>query len=157
MKHEYYPLSLRHLQIHLPWSIEYTDEYYASATVNGHRVLTHDVLHVMKSLGQLAADCEKKDHGREPALNREGIMDRCADLVICALHIANWAERDLTDAVVRKLEMRNNATIPLEHFTPVTVFRRTPFVCLCNSGDRDVHSEICLQVREWGRRIAAGL
>lgn len=153
---KYNPVSLRHLQANLPWSKKYTTEFIASATENPFRIHTHDVLHVMKSLGQVAAECERVDHGEEPKLNREQFADRLADLVICALHMANTTSTDLTDAVVQKIQERNNVTLPIEHFQPVTFFDPSYGGCICNLGTASgaftgVHSTVCQQVREFAR------
>lgn len=104
-------MNLRHLQQHLPWTLPYSTEFETSAAVNSYRRVTHDVLHVMKSLGRVAADCEKADHARPTS---EHIAHEVVDLVICALHIAKVLNFDLESHVVRALEMRNGVKIPSE-------------------------------------------
>lgn len=106
--------SLRHLQKHLPWTIPYSNEFERSASVNPKRRISHDVLHVMKSLGRVAAECESADHARPGKLNTEALSKEVADLVICALHIARLEGFDLHDAVISNSEARNAATIPPE-------------------------------------------
>lgn len=106
--------SLRHLQEHLPWTIPYSAEFEASAKQNKLRRVGHDVLHVMKSLGRIAAEVEAADHGRPRKLKYDELAKEAADLVLCALHIARVEEFDLHDAVVRHSEVRNAATIPPE-------------------------------------------
>lgn len=109
------PFSLRHLQQHLPWTIPYSEEFQASADKNAQRRIGHDVLHVMKSLGRIAADVEAADHERPRKLIGDSFAKEVADLVICALHIARLEGFDLHDAVVTNSEARNAATIPPEY------------------------------------------
>lgn len=107
--------SLRHLQEHLPWTIPYSDEFEGSAKRNSRRRIGHDVLHVMKSLGRIAAEVERCDHfSNKNPLYGEAFAKEVADLVICALHIAKLEGFDLQDAVVSNSEARNTATIPME-------------------------------------------
>lgn len=106
--------SLRHLQKHLPWTIPYSAEFEASAGENRQRRIGHDILHVMKALGRIAADVEAADHTRPRKLQGDTLAKEVADLVTCALHIARLEGFDLQDAVVKNSEARNAATIPDE-------------------------------------------
>ena len=106
--------SLHHLQQHLPWTIPYSEEFEGSAKQNKLRRVGHDVLHVMKSLGRIAAEVEAADHGRPRKLKYDELAKEAADLVLCALHIARVEEFSLEDAVIRHSEGRNAATIPPE-------------------------------------------
>lgn len=106
------PFSLRHLQQHLPWTIPYSDTFESYATPLDR--VNHDVLHVMKSLGRIAAECENHHHGRDRKLYGTALAKETADLVICALHIARLEGFDLQDAVVSNSEARNAASIPPE-------------------------------------------
>jgi len=122
-------MNISHLQKHLPWALPYSAQFDASQSLERHRFLSHDVMHVIKSMGDIAAVCERYDHGTDPTqaggLHQPGIYrevtarrllaDRVADLVICALHIAKtnpFGEFDLEDVVIRKLEERNGVKIP---------------------------------------------
>lgn len=109
--------SLRHLQQHLPWALPYSDHFYAANEDEGHRYLSHDLMHVLKSMGSVAAVVERIDHGREAGMDCDELADKVADLVICALHMAKTSPLgtfDLHDVVVRKLEQRNNFSYPQE-------------------------------------------
>lgn len=108
------PFGLRHLQTHLPWTIPYSAEFETSANANPRRRVVHDILHVLKALGRVAADCEHADHGRPTTMTPEAMAREVADLVTCALHIARVVGFDLQDAVVGGLERRNGVTIPGE-------------------------------------------
>ena len=114
MKTETPPFSLRHLQAHLPWTIPYSEELEESADRNPLRRVGHDVLHVMKSLGRIAAEVENADHGRPRKLTGDAMAKEVADLVICALHIAKLEGFDLQDAVVLNSEARNGEFIDPE-------------------------------------------
>lgn len=108
------PFSLRHLQQHLPWTIQYSLEFEGSAASNPLRRVGHDVLHVMKSLGRIAAEIEARDHNRLRKLEGEAMAKEVADFVICALHIAKLEGFDLQDAVVKYAIQRNAKPIPPE-------------------------------------------
>ena len=102
-------MTLRWLQANLPWTIPYSDMFVASA-YSMDRV-AHDVMHVMKSLGRIAAECEGHDHGRDRKLYGEAFAKEVADLVICALHIAKLEGFDLQDAVIDNSSLRNKVDI----------------------------------------------
>lgn len=107
-------LTLRVLQHQLPWAIPYSPEFRASQQVERHRHLMHDLLHVYKSLGRIAAMAEKIDHAKEPGLDTEALAQETADLVICALHIANTNPLgvfDLQHAVLASLDRRNGSDL----------------------------------------------
>jgi len=106
--------SLRHLQEHLPWTIPYSQEFRTSAEINRLRRIGHDVLHVMKSLGRVAAEVERADHARPLLLDKDALAKEVADWVICALHVAKLSGFDLEEAVVKNSEARNAASIPPE-------------------------------------------
>jgi hypothetical protein len=107
--------TIAHLQKHLPWTLPYSHEFNRSQDDEGHRFAAHDVMHILKSLGKVAAMCEDIDHGRILIANRQNVADPIADLVICALHMAKTCPLgafDLEAIVVEKLEKRNGVTIP---------------------------------------------
>ncbi len=107
--------SLRHLQAHLPWTIPYSEEFETSAKANSRRRIGHDVLHVMKSLGRIAAEVERCDHASNKApLYGEAFAKEVADLVICEFYFCKLEVLDLHDAVVLNSEARNQANIPPE-------------------------------------------
>lgn len=107
-------MNLQDIQERLPWAIPYSDGFYASQEREGHRYLTHDILHVMKSLGRVAALAEKCDHNFHPGMTREQLANEVADLVICALHIAKnnpLGAFDLEAAVLQSLDRRNGSSL----------------------------------------------
>ena len=103
--------TLRWLQDNLPWTIAYSPEFESSALWNARRRTTHDVLHVMKSLGRIAAECEASDHGGTKGLTGAALAKEVADLVICALHIARLHSFDLQDAVIDNSSLRNGVNL----------------------------------------------
>lgn len=108
-------MTLRHLQKHLLWNIPYSAEFETSAGANPFRRIGHDVLHVMKSLGRVAAHVEAADHGREKnRLTKEELAKEIVDFVVCACHIARLEGIDLEDAVIKYNQIRNDAVIPAE-------------------------------------------
>lgn len=109
-----YPLdtaapTLRWLQANLPWTIPYAPHFEAAAYPMDR--VKHDVLHVMKSLGRIAAECENHDHGRDRKLTGKALGKEVADLVICALHIAKLEHFDLEDAVIDSSGVRNGVDL----------------------------------------------
>lgn len=128
--------SLRHLQEHLPWTIPYSREFQESTRLNGMRPVGHDVLHVMKSLGRIAAEVEGADHDRPRKLTGDLLAKEAADLVLCALHIARLEGFDLQDAVVNSSEARNNASIPPE--VAVSENRESPVLGECEECGQQV-------------------
>lgn len=99
--------TLRWLQENLPWTLPYSEEFQQSYIHNPMRSVSHDILHVMKSLGRIAAECEAADHGRARKLRGDAFAKELADLVICALHIARLEGIDLQDAVIDNSAGRN--------------------------------------------------
>jgi len=112
-------MNLRDLQAQLPWTIPYSGDFRRSQCAEYHRHLIHDVLHVQKSLGKIAAMAEQIDHTGGPLhshtrFERERLATEVVDLVICALHIAKtnpWGEFDLQSAVLAALDRRNGSKL----------------------------------------------
>lgn len=116
--------TLKQLQELLPWTGTYSPEFEASkASGETHRNTTHDVLHVMKGLGRIAAICERMDHdpravrpGQDPtiAAQRELLANEVVDLIICGLHMAKtnpFGEFDLEAHVLKTLDRRNGSRL----------------------------------------------
>jgi hypothetical protein len=79
-----------------------------------HRPLTHDLLHVTKAVGILASIAEWADHGsiRTERVDQAEFEGRIADLVMCALHMANnppegYDQFELQRAVIERVERVN--------------------------------------------------
>ena len=106
--------SLRHLQQNQPWVIPYSDEFQRSTRENAMRQVEHDIMHVLKGLGRVAAECERRDHSTAHVYDEWLIADNTADLVLCALHIASVVGFDLERIVIANMERRNGVRIPAE-------------------------------------------
>lgn len=110
------PMNLREMQATQPWNALYSSRFVDSVQNEKHRWLTHDLLHVTKAVGILASIAEWADHGsiRTERVSQEEFEGRIADLVMCALHMANnapkgYREFDLLNAVVNRVDRVNNA------------------------------------------------
>jgi hypothetical protein len=97
-----------------PWTAPYSDAFEASYDAEQHRRLTHDLLHITKAVGILASIAEWADHGRVrlDRVPQDEYEGRVADLVMCALHIANnppegYERFDLERAVITRTEAVN--------------------------------------------------
>lgn len=106
--------SLRQLQASLPWTIRYSRDFRANPQT--HKDVSHALLHVVKATGKLCALADDMDHDREVADDptlRERYSKYVADLVVCALRIANefpGGHIDLHDAVVSRIRTKNTPT-----------------------------------------------
>jgi len=96
-------MSLREMQRTQPWTAPYSSAFEASKLGLGHaggaephRSLMHDLMHVMKAVGILSSIAEWADHGtvRLDRVDQAEFEGRIADLVMCALHMANNPPRD---------------------------------------------------------------
>ncbi len=103
-------LTLRNIQNQLPWTIKYSRDFHANP--QSHKDFAHALTHVLKAAGKLAATVDDLDHRRESQDEYEKYI---ADLVICALRMANTAPIpiDLHSAVINRLESKNE--IKLHH------------------------------------------
>lgn len=109
-------ITLRELQTNLPWTVRYSADFRASPMT--HKDMAHALTHVHKAGGMLAALVDDMDHHKEIADSRPQ-LDACrkyvADLVICALRIANtWpgGPIDLQREVEDRLESKNDIKLP---------------------------------------------
>lgn len=108
------------LQQNQPWVIPYTAVFETSKVLEGHRDFQHALIHVMKSAGKLAAVCDDIEHGSEsPALAGRDLRDRVADMVVCALRMANTAPAicggpfDLWESILARIDSVNRpADVP---------------------------------------------
>ena len=104
-------ISLRQMQTTLPWTIRYSRDFRANPQT--HKDFAHALVHVIKATGKLSALVDDMDHDREiaddPTL-RDRYAKYVADLVVCALRIANefpGGHIDLQNAVVDRIESKN--------------------------------------------------
>ncbi len=111
-------LTIHHAQSHQPWTVAYSPAVVETAYSGGtngvpHILATHNVLHVMKTAGKLAAVFEELDHTGRPItlMQQEVIKDMAADLVTEALRLANLYSFDLATELVRRVEEKNAINI----------------------------------------------
>lgn len=102
---------LSFLQENLPWTIHYDRDFRASPVE--HKDFQHALIHVMKASGKLASIVNDAEHGGTNWLDTK-IDDYLADLVICALRMANTVpgrKVDLARAVVSRIETKNQIVL----------------------------------------------
>ena len=104
--------TLRELQASLPWTAHYHRDFRASPMT--HKDFGHALLHIHKAGGKLAAVLDDAEHGgvewADPAV-RADVSKYVADMVICALRMANTCPDGLIDlqrAVEDRLTAKNN-------------------------------------------------
>lgn len=90
------------------WDLKsYTDEFINEGLPE-HRDARHALLHVMKATGKLAAAFEPLDHFGHPDFDPSAVAPYLADLVICAMRIAQTVPGmrpiDLEKAVAERLK-----------------------------------------------------
>jgi hypothetical protein len=104
-------MTIRELQKSLPWTIRYDRDFRASPV--GHKDFQHALIHVMKATGKLASVVNDAEHAGSVFPPVE--IDRyIADLVICALRMANTIPGrllDLETAVVERIERKNGVKL----------------------------------------------
>ncbi len=104
--------TVRELQSSLPWTAHYHRDF--RATPQTHKDFGHALLHIHKAGGKLASIIDEAEHAgyewADPA-NRAEVEKYVADMVICALRMANTCPDgviDLQAAVERRLAAKNN-------------------------------------------------
>jgi hypothetical protein len=109
-------LTIREFQTNLPWTIRYSTDFRSSPIA--HKDFAHALHHASKAMGSLHALADDMDHDRDvadtPSL-RESYGKYAADLVVCALRIANTfpgGVLDLQTAVHTRLESKNGVKLP---------------------------------------------
>jgi RES domain-containing protein len=107
--------SVRELQSSLPWTAHYHRDF--RATPMTHKDFGHALLHITKASGKLAAIIDDAEHGgydwADPA-KRADVEKYVADMVICALRMANTCPDgviDLQRAVEERLTSKNNQLV----------------------------------------------
>jgi hypothetical protein len=113
-------VTLRWLQQHLPWQGAYTAAFESGPK---HNHFAHNVLHLSKAVGKLAAAVEPLDHTNGMTMGH--VTTALADVVICALRLANVCpERsvDLERCIIERLKEKNDlpADWPNEEVSDVT-------------------------------------
>lgn len=104
--------TIRELQSSLPWTAHYHRDF--RATPMTHKDFSHALLHVHKAGGKLAGIINDAEHGGvdwAKAEVRAEVSKYVADMVICALRMANTCPDGLIDlqrAVEDRLLAKNN-------------------------------------------------
>jgi len=104
-------LTLRDLQTRLPWTVHYHHDFRASPMT--HKDFGHALLHVTKACGKIAAVVNDAEHGGS-VFKPEAVARYVADLVVCALRMANTCPGrniDLQRAVIDRIEQKNVAEL----------------------------------------------
>ncbi|MBL4766303.1 MAG: hypothetical protein JKY94_01020 [Rhodobacteraceae bacterium] len=104
--------TIRELQSGLPWTGHYHRDF--RSTPMTHKDFAHALLHIHKAGGKLATILDAAEHGgfdwADPA-KRDEVSKYVADMVICALRMANTCPDgliDLQEAVETRLTAKNN-------------------------------------------------
>lgn len=100
-------LTLRELQTSLPWTIHYHHDFRSSPL--SHKDFAHALLHVTKACGKLATAINDAEHAGSN-FTKEEIDPYVADLVICALRMANTCPGriiDLQQVVQARIATKN--------------------------------------------------
>lgn len=109
--------TLRELQASLPWTGHYHRDF--RSTPMTHKDFSHALLHIHKAGGKLASIIDEAEHAGyawESPANRADVQKYIADMVICALRMANTCPDgviDLQRAVEERLVAKNNQREPL--------------------------------------------
>ena len=107
--------SVRELQSSLPWTAHYHRDFRANPQT--HKDFGHALLHILKAAGKLAAIVDDAEHGGydwADLSKRADVEKYVADMVICALRMANTCPDgviDLQRAVDERLTSKNNQLI----------------------------------------------
>lgn len=105
------PLTLRELQEQLPWTIHYHHDFRASPMA--HKDFEHGLIHVFKAAGKLASVVNDAEH-KGSTFSAAEVDPYIADLVICALRLANTVpdrKLDLQSVVEDRIETKNQVKL----------------------------------------------
>jgi len=109
---DHYALTLRELQAQLPWTTHYHRDFRANP--QPHKDFQHAMLHVQKALGKLASVVNQAEHGGADFAAPLGVDPYVADLVVCALRMANTCPGrtiDLQRAVQDRINSKNEVKL----------------------------------------------
>lgn len=107
--------SLRSIQARLPWTIRYSQDFRLNPLT--HKDFQHALIHVGKAVGKLFELCDDCDHDRNVADSKElkeQYSKYIADLVLCALRMANvfpGGVIDLEGELINRIESKNNVKL----------------------------------------------
>lgn len=106
-------MNLMEMQAKLPWGIEYSELFKQNPCI--HKDFQHALAHIMKAAGKLWTMIEAADHQTAVANFPKAEVEKyLADLVICALRMANTSPSGLIDlekAVIARMETKNNVKL----------------------------------------------
>lgn len=109
-------MTIKDLQVKLPWTIKYSTDFRSSPVT--HKDFAHGLTHVGKACGRLHEFVDNMDHDRNTAVefqkNKEEYAKYIADLVVCALRMANTfpgGAIDLEQEVINRIQNKNG--VPL--------------------------------------------
>lgn len=101
--------TIRELQSSLPWTAHYHRDFRANP--QSHKDFDHALLHIVKASGGLATVIDQAEHGGHE-FEHDAVQKYVADMVICALRMANTCPNgiiDLQHAVEERITTKNNA------------------------------------------------
>ena len=103
-------MNIKELQEKLPWTVPYSEAFEQSMDETSY--FRHAMLHIGKSTGLINEYLESYDHRpSQPAIS---LHHQVADLVICALRMANTCpggKFDLEKTIIRRLETKNKVKL----------------------------------------------
>ncbi|EMJ52049.1 hypothetical protein LEP1GSC013_3500 [Leptospira interrogans serovar Valbuzzi str. Duyster] len=107
-------MTLKDLQLSLPWTVKYSEDFRSTPLT--HKDFSHALHHVSKAAGKLHGLADDMDHNKDLALSvlPEEYGKYIADLVICALRLANTFPRqviDLENEVIKRIENKNGVQL----------------------------------------------
>lgn len=105
-------MNILEIQERLPWSIAYGEGFKLNPTT--YKDFQHALVHISKASGKLWTMVEDADHDRESFFPKEDVEKYLADLVICAMRMANTNPTgpiDLQAAVIHRLESKNGVKL----------------------------------------------
>ena len=86
--------TIRELQSSLPWTAHYHRDFRNTPMV--HKDFSHALLHIHKAGGNLARIIDDAEHGGHE-FEHEEVSKYVADMVICALRMANTCPNGIID------------------------------------------------------------
>ncbi|WP_016751840.1 hypothetical protein [Leptospira kirschneri] len=107
-------INIKNLQVKLPWTVKYSEDFRLTPLT--HKDFSHALHHVSKAVGKLHGLADDMDHNKELALslNPDDYGKYIADLVVCALRLANTFPGriiDLESEVIKRIETKNGVRL----------------------------------------------
>jgi hypothetical protein len=106
-------VNIRELQTKLPWGMAYSELFIRNPCI--HKDFQHALVHVAKASGKLWTMVESADHTiNTQNFPKAEVEKYLADLVICAIRMANTNPSGLVDleaAVIHRLESKNGVKL----------------------------------------------